>query len=91
MKKRGHKEELLFISFRKEGQKTVNPKPSGLLTSAKDWEMNVRLQKQLVFPSGIVATNLRLHIVLWSPTRKRVILIELTVLREERLKEEEEI
>ena len=47
VKEGSYKEALHFISVRKEGQKakTVNPNPSGLLTLAKDWEMNVDLQK----------------------------------------------
>ena len=60
------------------------------MASAKNWEMNVDLQKNLVFPTHIAATTLRPDIVLWSNTTKRVILVELTVLWEERIQEANE-
>jgi len=46
----------------------------------------VDLGKKLVFP-GIVQTNLRPDIILWSETGKKLIMIELTVLWETRCEE----
>jgi len=49
----------------------------------------VDLGKKLVFP-GIVQTNLRPGIILWSETRKKLIMIELTVPWETRCEEASE-
>lgn len=48
------------------------------------------LGKQLRFPKDIVETSLRPDIVLLSETSKQVILLELTVLWEERMEEARE-
>ena len=47
--------------------------------------MAVDLEKKLVFP-GIVQTNLRPDIVLWSETGKKLVVIKLTVPWETRRK-----
>ena len=76
--KEGSQGRIKFLFLQKEDQKTnaVHPKRSGLLASAKDWEMNAVLQKDLVFqkhlvfPSHIAATTLWSDIVLWLSTTK---------------------
>ena len=77
------------ITFVRAGEQ---PKPSkktsaGILASAKDWRMLVDLDKQLRFPSHIVATRLRPDIVLSSDSTRQVVLLELTVPWEDRLEE----
>ena len=52
--------------------------------------IEIDLQKHLVLPSHIGETNLCHDIVLWSDTTKRVVLIELTVPWEEKIKEARE-
>ena len=57
-----------------------------ILDGATGWNMAVDLGKKLVFP-GIVQTNLRPDIVLWSETGKKLVVIELTVPWETRCEE----
>lgn len=60
---------------------------TGLLGTAKDWQLRVDLCKQLRFPENIVDTRLRPDIVLYSESSKRVFMLELTVPWEERMEE----
>ncbi|XP_061905517.1 uncharacterized protein LOC133651562 [Entelurus aequoreus] len=60
---------------------------AGILTSAKDWQLLVDLENQLKFPSHIAVTTLRPDIVLVSESTKQAVLLELTVLWEDRLEE----
>ena len=77
-----------FISFvKKGGGKKCTTEESGLLTTAKNRQMHADLRKQLVFPSEVTRTCLRPDIVLWSPTTKSLVMIELTVPWEERIEE----
>lgn len=48
----------------------TTPKDASILQSARDWKLEVNLDKKLVFPPEIVATTLRPDMVLWSPTTK---------------------
>ena len=70
-------------TFIREGQqKPKNPdtKPeAGHLALARDWKMLVDIGQQLTFPPEIAPTNLRPDMVLWSPSRRAVYIIELTV------------
>lgn len=80
------------IPFVKAG---VQPPPSrktqtGLLGTARDWQLRVDLGKQLKFPENIMETTLRPDIVLFSDTSKQVIMLELTVPWEERIEEASE-
>ena len=72
------------ISFVREGVKPARIKPTkdSILQSAKAWEFAVDLKKKLYFPS-VVQTTLRPDAVLWSPSDKKIIIIELTVPWEE--------
>ena len=45
----------------------------------RDWKMLVDIGQQLIFPPEIASTNLRPNMVLWSPSRRSVYVIELTV------------
>jgi hypothetical protein len=71
---------VLFIPFVKEDQtgRAGNPR-KGILSTAKDWQMEVDLKKKLKFPEEITVTKLRPDIVLWSSASKQVVLLELTV------------
>ena len=77
------------INFVKAGEK-VKPearKTGGILATARDWDLQVDLGKQLRFPETIFTTSLRPDMVLTSVRSKQVVLIELTVPWEERVEE----
>lgn len=81
-----HRRNITFVKA--WDQPYPQPKPAaGLFTSASDWELQVNLGRQLKFPVYIMATGLRPDVVLTSATSKQVLLKELTVPREERIKE----
>lgn len=68
------------ITFIRAGEQ---PRPaaktsSGILATARDWQLLVDLEKQLKFPNHIVTTTLRPDVVLSSESTKQV-LLELTV------------
>lgn len=77
------------ITFVRAGEQLPSqPKTqAGLLGTAKDWQLRVDLNKQLRFPENIIETRLRPDIVLHSESSKQVIMLELTVPWEERMKE----
>ncbi|KAL7888461.1 hypothetical protein AOLI_G00034350 [Acnodon oligacanthus] len=64
-------------------QKTVVGKHTCLLTPGRKWEMLADLGTQLVFPTEITQTTLKLDVVMWSTAAKKVFIIELTVPWEE--------
>ena len=66
----------------------MNNTKSGILDQAKNWQLEVDLDRKLRFPE-IVPTNLRPDMVLWSAAMK-IIIIELTVPWEERCGEANE-
>ncbi|XP_052400773.1 uncharacterized protein LOC127948384, partial [Carassius gibelio] len=77
------------IAFDRAGEL---PKPdgktsAGILATARDWQLLVNLEQQLKFPNHVVITTLRPNIVLLSESTKQVVLLELTVLWEDRLEE----
>jgi hypothetical protein len=76
------------INFVRPGEtaKTEASQKKSILDGATGWNMSVDLGKKLVFP-GIVQTNLRPDIVLWSETGKKLVVIELTVPWETRCEE----
>ena len=80
------------ITFIRAGEK-VQHQPSssgGLLTTARDWKLQVDLGRQLKFPEHISATSLRPDMVLTSESTKQVVLVELTVPWEDRIEEANE-
>lgn len=70
-------------TFVREGAKATRgcstPSERGQLRLARDWEMLADIGRQLVFPREIATTTLRPDLVLWSPSLKKVYIIELTV------------
>lgn len=62
-------------------------KQVGLLATAQDWQLRVNLGRQPKFPETIAETTPRPDPVLISETTKQVVLLELTVRGEERMKE----
>ena len=65
------------ISFIRPGQKARKHQPSstgGILTSARDWQLQVDLGRQLKFPDNITTTLLRPDMVLTSESTKQVVL-----------------
>ena len=62
----------------------------GILATGNDWQMRADVNRQQAFRQHIAITNLRPDIVLWSQTKKTVVLIELTVPYQERVDEAHE-
>ena len=56
----------------------------------KDWKLKVDLIKKLIFPTVITSAQQRPCAVLWSPSKKSVIIIEFTVPRETTAQEDHE-
>ena len=57
-----------------------------LLSVANDWKVMVDSHhEKLVFPPEIFSTNLRPDILIWSPSAKKVLIVELTVGCEENI------
>ena len=80
------------ITFVRAGQK-ANHQPhssGGLLATARDWQLQVDLGRQLKFPANIATTSLRPDMVLTSESTKQVVLLELTVPWEDRIEEANE-
>jgi len=77
-----------LINFVKEGGSVTSSRRStGLLTTARDWDILVDLKKQLKFPAEIANTKLRPDILLLSRMKIHIVLLELTVPWEERMEE----
>ncbi|XP_061101211.1 uncharacterized protein LOC133130563 [Conger conger] len=77
------------IAFVRAGEQATPARrtSAGILTSARDWQLLVDLERQLKFPSHIAATTLRPDIVLVSESTKQAVMLELTVPWEDRLEE----
>ena len=87
---RGQRPQLQHIRFIKAGAKAPKQQtnsPGGLLATARDWDLQVDLGKQLKFPERIYATTLRPDMVLTSELTRQVVLVELTVPWEDRFEE----
>lgn len=80
------------ITFIRAGEKAQHRPSSsgGLLATARDWQLQVDLGRQLKFPENIAATPLRPDMVLISESTKQVVLLELTVPWEDRIEEANE-
>ena len=76
-----------FIHFVKPGEysKPKKNKPSGILHSTNDWVLVADLNNDFVFPPNISSTSARPDIVIFSKSKKHVILIELTCPCEENI------
>ncbi|XP_019639899.1 PREDICTED: uncharacterized protein LOC109481744 [Branchiostoma belcheri] len=91
-KKRGkNRKGPKFIGFVREGEgekrKTgTKDRERGILPTASDWNLRVDLDRRLVFPEEISSTNLKPDVVLWSTQTKQIVLVELTVPWEERIR-----
>ncbi|XP_061878077.1 uncharacterized protein LOC133630482 [Entelurus aequoreus] len=79
-----------FIRAGEKSTPAARNTSSGLLATARDWELSVDLGKQLKFPDVVAKTTLRPDIVLTSVASKQVILLELTVPWEDRMEEANE-
>ena len=77
---------VTFIHFVNAG-KTANTsrRPTGVLATVNDWDLQVDLRKRLIFPSEIAISNLRPDALLVSRKTKQLVLVELTVPCEERM------
>ena len=79
---RNQKKRPVHIFIVKTRKKRYH-KTSGILVQAKDWTLEVHLDKKLKFPD-IVPTNLRPGMVVWLIGTKKIIVLKLTVPWEER-------
>ena len=89
----GQQQVQKFIKFVKSGDKPDNrkgrPQKLGVLASADDWELRADIGGKLTFPE-IVETTLRPDIVLFSRSKEKLVLVELTVPWETRCEEAHE-
>ena len=77
---------LSFVSKDNKDAVVNRPKtsPKSMLAGTSDWRLLTDYQhSHLVFPPEIITTNLRPDLVIWSPSAKSVILLELTCPAEE--------
>ncbi len=70
---------LRFVPAGQPQEHQTTSKDTSILQCARDWKLEVDVDKKLVFPPKIVATTLRPDMVLWSPTAKLAYVVELTV------------
>lgn len=59
----------------------------GLLGTARDWQMRAVMKTRMQFSTEEASTNKRLDVVIWSPSSRQVIIVELTVPWEERMED----
>lgn len=81
---------LSAIAFVKEGQRPIanSQARQNLLQTAQRWDMKADLGRKLHFPDVVLSTTLRPDIIMWSPERKKIILVEFTVPWEEGFEED---
>ncbi len=79
-----------FVPAGQHQEHRTTPKDASILQSARDWKLEVDIDKKLVFPPEIVATTLQPDMVLWSPTTNLAYVVELTVPWEEGVEEANE-
>ena len=84
----------IIITFIGAGEKptpAVRATSSGLRAAAQDWELKVDLGKQLKFPeNAAAAATLQPHMVLISEASEQIVLRELPVPWEDRIREANE-
>lgn len=73
------KKTIAFVRAGEQVTPAARRTSASILTSAKDWQLLVDLERQLKFPSHIATTTLRPDIVLVSELTKQLVLLELTV------------
>ena len=76
--------KVIFVRAGSSKQPQTKNKVS-LLSSAPDWQLLVDLERQTKFPAHIVETKLRLDLVMFSNSTKKVIMWELSVPWEENM------
>lgn len=76
---RPSKKTIAFVRAGEQVTPAARRTSASILTSAKDWQLLVDLERQLKFPSHIATTTLRPDIVLVSELTKQLVLLELTV------------
>jgi len=84
-KRKGPKISSYFYPFRERRPLANNKEMPAfcILDSADQWMMEVDMNGRPTFP-GIVQTSLRKETVLWSQTKKKFMVVELTVPWEDR-------
>ncbi|XP_069136664.1 uncharacterized protein [Argopecten irradians] len=82
---------LKFVTFVKSGTRaTRSVEAGGILITARDWEMRAGIQRRMGFPAEVASLPLLPDVVLWSRSSKQVVLVELIVPWEDRMKEANE-
>ncbi|XP_067296477.1 uncharacterized protein [Pseudorasbora parva] len=84
------KQAITFIRAGQKEQFHRHSSTGGLLSTARDWQLQVDLGRQLKFPGNITVTSLRPDMVLTSESTKQVVILELTVPWEDRIEEAHE-
>ncbi|KAK0148843.1 hypothetical protein N1851_010754 [Merluccius polli] len=84
------KNSIAFVRAGEKPPSAARATSSGLLATARDWEMKVDLGKQLKFPESVATTTLRPDLLLISEASKQIVLLELTVPWEDRIEEANE-
>ena len=83
------------ILFVKEGTKSKNSKsktvPVSYFDGAKDWNLQIDLNKNVKIPKDILETNLRPDLVVTSEKKKMLGMMELTVPYEDRIEVSKEM
>lgn len=80
-----------LIKFVKAGERAPKQKShvrKHLLSDANDWKLQVDYKgKECPFPPNICTTSLRPDIVIWSESKKKIIILELTCPSEENIQQ----
>ena len=80
------KRTIKFVKAGDPASKQKHLDRSHLLCEAIDWELQIDYKgKEIMFPPNICTTSLRPDIVIWSNTRKKVVIFELTCPAEENI------
>ena len=77
--------EIVFVKAGEKKKKAVKSVPRSYMEGARDWRLQVDLDRKLKVPHNIVETELRPDMLLISETSRRMGLIELTVPSEDRV------
>ena len=76
---------IIFVKAGEKKKKIVKSVPRTYMEGARDWRLQVDLDRKLKVPHNIVETELRPDMLLISETSKRMGVIELTVPSEDRV------
>ena len=81
------KQKIHFVKAGTRVTKSMKSPVAGLLNSAPDWTLLSDLSSKLIVPPFLAATQLRPDILLYSPSTKKCIILELTCCCEENMEQ----